>query len=53
MISYITNHAITEELCLPGLQACLAQQLEKVKNHEAKIKNRNNGGSPKRQQDWR
>jgi hypothetical protein len=53
MIQHVTTHAIEEGRYLPGLQACLTKQLARVQRREAKLHQRNNGGAPKREQDWR
>jgi hypothetical protein len=53
MIKRVTTTAIAGDHNLPGLQAVLAQSLAAVQRRESRIKNRNHGGSPKKEQDWR
>jgi len=53
MIKRVTTLAIAGGYNLAGLQAILAQQLAKVERRQAKIKNRNNGGAPKLEENWR
>jgi hypothetical protein len=53
MIKRVTTTAIAGDHNLPGLQAVLAQCMASVQRRESKAKNRNHGGSPKREQDWR
>ena len=53
MFTYLTDHLIEHNGQLDGLEAALQQQLTKVQRREAKLKNRGNGGSPPREEDWR
>jgi hypothetical protein len=53
MIKRVTTVAIEGGHNLPGLQVVLAQCMASVQRRESKVKNRNHGGSPKREQDWR
>lgn len=53
MIVRITTMAIDKGYNLDALAAVLAQQLAKVQRRLAKSKNRNNGGSPKQEKNWR
>jgi len=53
MITRVTDTYIEKSYDLTGLQVVLAQQSAKVERRQAKIKNSNHGGSPKREQDWR
>lgn len=53
MITYLTDHLSQNDNRLDGLEAALQQQLTKVQRREAKLKNRGNGGSPHREEDWR
>jgi len=53
MITRVTNMTISKGYNLAGLQAVLARQLAKVERRQAKIANRNNGGSPNQEKKWR
>ena len=52
MITHITTLAIECDTSLPKLHQVLVQQATRVKRREAKRRNRDNGGSPKREEDW-
>ena len=53
MIAYVTERTIERGTHLPKLATTLSQCLVKVERRQAKLKNRNNGGSPKQEKDWR
>ena len=52
MIERLVYRALENDENLPALGAVLQQQLARVRRREAKIANRNNGGSPKEEKDW-
>ena len=52
MIERLVYRALENDESLPALGAILQQQLARVRRREAKIANRNNGGSPKEEEDW-
>jgi len=53
MITRVTDTTISKGYNLAGLQAVLTRQLAKVERRQAKIANRNNGGSPNQEKKWR
>ena len=52
MITHITTMAIERDTNLPKLRQVLVQQAARVERREARRRNRDNGGSPKRKEDW-
>ncbi len=52
MITNITTLAIERGTNLPRLRQVLVQQAARVKRRQAKRRNKGNGGSPRREEDW-
>ena len=53
MIKHIVDQAVENNCPLDGLAATLTQQLAKISRREAKRRNRNNDGAPKRKEEWK
>lgn len=53
MITNITTMAIERDTNLPKLHQVLVQQAARIERRQAKHRNNGNGGSPKREEEWR